>query len=76
MVQASGRTIPAGYSVWFAGFRVPVDASGRFIAEEILPEGLHTVEVAVLDPAGNGELFLRDLQLKSKDWFTVGIADT
>jgi hypothetical protein len=54
---------------------VPVDGKGGFVAEEILPEGMHTVEVAVLDKFGNGELFLRDLELKKSDWFTVGIAD-
>lgn len=74
-VQAYGSSIPPGHGVWMAGYRVPVDATGRFAAEEILPEGLHTVEVAVLDSSGNGELFLRDLALKKSDWFTVGIAD-
>ena len=58
-----------------AGYRVPVDSGGRFVAEEILPEGMHTVELAILDKFGNGELFLRDLALKESDWFTVGIAD-
>ena len=36
---------------------------------------MHSVEVAVLDESGNGELFLRDLALDKSDWFTVGIAD-
>jgi len=58
-----------------AGYAVPVDGKGRFVAEEILPEGTHAVEVAVLDQFGNGELFLRDLALKQSDWFIVGIAD-
>jgi len=74
-VQAYGMAIPKDHKVWLAGFAVPVDSKGRFIAEEILPEGIHTVEVAVLDEQGNGELFLRDLALKPSDWFTVGIAD-
>lgn len=74
-VQAHGRAIPEGHGVWLAGHAVPVDAEGRFVAEQILPEGMQSVEVAVLDPAGNGELFLRDLALKKSDWFTVGIAD-
>jgi flagellar motor protein MotB len=74
-VQAHGTAIPGGHSVWVAGYAVPVDGEGRFVAEEILPDGMHTVEVAVLDRAGNGELFLRDLALKKSDWFTVGIAD-
>ncbi len=58
-VQVHGDAIPAGHGVWMAGHAVPVDAEGRFVAEEILPQGMHTVEVAVLDPSGNGELFLR-----------------
>jgi flagellar motor protein MotB len=74
-VQASGSGIPDGHGVWMAGYAVPVDSKGEFIAEEILPEGMHTVEVAVLDPFGNGDLYLRDLALKQNDWFTVGIAD-
>jgi flagellar motor protein MotB len=74
-VQAHGTAIPAGHTVWMAGFAVPVDDQGRFVAEEILPEGMHTVEVAVLDQRGSGELFLRDLALKKSDWFTVGLAD-
>ncbi len=74
-VQAHGSAIPAGHVVWLAGYPVPVDGKGRFIAEEILPTGMHTVEVAVLDKSGNGELFLRDLALEKNDWFTVGIAD-
>lgn len=74
-VQAHGTAIPKGHGVWMAGYKVPVDGTGGFVAEEILPEGMHTVEVAVLDEFGNGELFLRDLALKKSDWFTVGIAD-
>ncbi len=74
-VLAQGSSIPAGHGVWMAGYAVPVDTEGRFVAEEILPEGVHSVEVAVLDEFGNGELFLRDLELKRNDWFTVGMAD-
>ncbi len=74
-VQVQGSAIPDGHGVWLAGHSVPVSTERRFVAEEILPEGMHTVEVAVLDRYGNGELFLRDLSLKRSDWFTVGIAD-
>ncbi|NOR65852.1 MAG: flagellar motor protein MotB, partial [Woeseiaceae bacterium] len=74
-VQAYGTAIPEGHRVWMAGYAVPVDGKGRFVAEELLPDGTHTVEVAVLDQFGNGELFLRDLELEKSDWFTVGIAD-
>jgi flagellar motor protein MotB len=74
-VRAQGTEIPEGHKVWMAGYAVPVDDKGNFVAEEILPEGMHTVEVAVLDKIGSGEVFLRDLALKKSDWFAVGIAD-
>jgi flagellar motor protein MotB len=74
-VKVRGSSIPPQHSVWVAGRPVPVDENGNFVAEEILPSGLHTVEVAVLDESGNGELFLRDLQFERNDWFYVGLAD-
>jgi flagellar motor protein MotB len=74
-VTVQGAGIPAGHSIWVAGQPVPVDDQGNFVSETILPTGLHTVEVAVLDEQGNGELFLRDLELEERDWFYVGMAD-
>ena len=74
-VLVNGSQIPAEHTVWLAGNPVPVNAQGEFVAEQIFTRGLHTVEVAVLDPEGNGELFLRDLRFAKNDWFTVGIAD-
>jgi flagellar motor protein MotB len=75
MVKVQGSGIPAGHTVWVAGHQVPVDPQGNFAAEEILPDGAHTVEVAVLDDAGNGSLYLRDLEFKRKDLFFVAMAD-
>jgi flagellar motor protein MotB len=74
-VRVQGSGIPAGHTVWVAGRQVPVDPQGGFVAEEILPAGAHTVEVAVLDAAGSGSLYLRDLEFKRKDLFYVGLAD-
>jgi len=74
-VKVRGSGIPAGHAVWVAGRQIPVDPQGNFAAEEILPTGAHSVEVAVLDDAGNGSLYLRDLELKRTDLFYVGIAD-
>jgi len=74
-VKVHGSGIPRGHTVWLGGSPVPVDESGKFVADVILPSGTHTVEVAVLDPVGNGELFLRDLELEEQDWFYVGMAD-
>ena len=74
-VSVRGENIPDDHEVWVAGRPIPVDDSGSFISEEILPEGTHTVEVAVLDKDGGGELYLRDLELEKNDWFYVGMAD-
>jgi flagellar motor protein MotB len=74
-VKVRGGGIPAGHTVWVAGRQIPTDPQGNFIAEEILPGGMHSVEVAVLDDAGNGSLYLRDLEFKRRDLFYVGMAD-
>ncbi len=74
-IKVYGDRIPEHHTVWVAGRAVPVDKDGKFVVEEILPQGKQTVEVAVLNQSGNGELFWRDLDLKRSDWFYVGIAD-
>ncbi|MDY6979775.1 MAG: OmpA family protein [Pseudomonadota bacterium] len=74
-VRVDGKAVPDGHDVWLAGQPVPVSDNGEFVAETILPGGLHSVEVSVLDEQGNGELFLRDLDMRKSDWFYVGMAD-
>src|SRR5262249_18325327 len=74
-VKVKGKGIPAGHTIWVAGRQVPVDPQGNFSAEEILPDGTHTVEVAALDDGGNGSLYLRDLEFKRRDLFYVAAAD-
>jgi uncharacterized repeat protein (TIGR01451 family) len=74
-VVVKGKGIPANHTVWVAGTPVPVDDEGNFVGEVLLPTGLHTVEVAVLDDEGNGELFLRDLEFEQNEWFYMAIAD-
>ena len=74
-VTVRGGGIAPDHTVWVAGHQVPVDANGNFIAEEVLPAGAHTVEVAVLDENGNGRLYLRDLEFKPTDRFFFGMAD-
>ena len=74
-VTVRGSGVSADSTVLVAGQATPVDPQGNFVTETILPTGQHIVEVAVLDPEGNGELYLRDLELKRNDWFYVGMAD-
>lgn len=74
-VKVFGKGVPKEHSVWFAGQSIPVSSEGEFTSEVILPDGLHTVEVSILNSSGNGELYLRDLEVKKNDWFFVGLAD-
>ncbi len=74
-VNVQGSGVPEGHEVWIAGRPIPVGEDGEFVAQEILPDGAHTVEVAVIDKEGAGELYLRDLEFESNDWFYVGMAD-
>ena len=74
-VRVFGDQVPEGYKVWFGGRELPVNKHGEFGGEFIIPSGLHTVEVAITDPQGNGHVYQRDLELKNSDWFYVGIAD-
>ncbi|HZW59782.1 MAG TPA: hypothetical protein VFE85_05760, partial [Woeseiaceae bacterium] len=74
-VSVRGSDVPAGHEVFVAGRRVPVADDGSFVSEEILPTGAHTVEVAVLDEQGAGNLYLRDLEFEPNDWFYVGMAE-
>jgi len=74
-VTINGDNIPQGHNVWLAGKQVPVNENGEFVSEELFPRGMHTIEVAVLDDEGNGELFLRDMEFAKNDWFYVAIGD-
>ncbi len=74
-VNVRGTGVAKDQEVWVAGRPIPVDRNGSFVTEEILPEGAHTVEVALVDKEGRGELYLRDLEFKENDWFYVGMAD-
>jgi uncharacterized repeat protein (TIGR01451 family) len=74
-VRIYGQDVPQGYKLWFAGRELPVAGNGEFAGEFILPSGLHTVEVAITDEAGNGNVYQRDLSLDKNGWFYVGIAD-
>ena len=74
-VTINGHNIPQGHHVWLAGKQIPVNENGEFVSEELFPRGLHTIEVAVLDAEGNGELFLRDMEFARNDWFYVGLGD-
>ncbi len=74
-ITVHGKAVPAGHEVWVMGELTPVDKKGAFVSQQIVPDTLVTADVAVLDAAGNGELYQRDLSLDQGRWYYVGIAD-
>ncbi len=70
-----GKNIPQNHKVYFAGREIPVNHSAAFVTQQIVKDGLHRVEVAMLDDHKNGLLFWRDLRFKQHDWFVVALAD-
>ena len=74
-VTASGRAIRPGESVRALGFAVPVDDSGRFVFQQLVPRRVQTGEIAISDASGQARVFRRDFDLPKRDWFLVGQAD-
>ena len=74
-VTVSGDTVPSGHAVYFMGTQIPVDKNRQFVAQQIVPNGHHTIEVATLDEQKNGALYWRQIEFKTQDWFYVGLAD-
>lgn len=74
-VTAYGSQVPSSMNVWLAGRAVPVSDGREFTAELILPVGLQKVQLSVTDQDGNGNVYLRELDLPQSDWFYVAIAD-
>lgn len=75
-ITVNGENIPSSHYVRVMGTSVPVDPSGKFVAQQILRAGKnYGVVVKVLDERGKGLQFERDLHIPANDWFLVGIAD-
>ncbi len=75
VITVNGRNLAADHRVLVMGKAVPVDARGGFVTQQIVPRGLHQVEIAVLNAKGEGRIYRRDLRLPDDDWFTVALAD-
>ncbi|GAA5786294.1 OmpA family protein [Chitiniphilus shinanonensis] len=74
-VTVSGSGVAAGQTVEVLGAPVPVDRNGRFAVRQIVPSGPQSVEVAVLDPDGQGTHYRRNLTIPDRDWFLVAMGD-
>ncbi len=75
-VTIYGSHVPAGHFVTVLGAPVPVDNENAFVVQRILPQGVHNVDVSVLDqPRGKGLHFDREINIPASEWFYVGQAD-
>lgn len=75
-VTVYGRNVPSGRSVEVFNEFIPVDDSGAFVVQRILPPGNHDVSVQVRGPDKSGGLsFSREVTIPQNDWFYVGLAD-
>lgn len=68
-ITVSGQT-GGGQQVAVMGETVPVDASGRFVMQRILPPGTHGVAISV-----DGRRLDRSVTIENSEWFATGIAD-
>lgn len=74
-VTVSGTSVPPGAEVRVLGEVVPVDRSGRFVIDRILPPGDHVVDIALARPGDKTITFKRDINIPDSEWFYVGLAD-
>jgi hypothetical protein len=57
------------------GRSVPVDASGKFVTEVVLPVGQQDVSVNLDAPNASGVTLTREIVIPRNDWFATGLAD-
>lgn len=74
-VTVYGANVPQGYSVTALGESVPVDGSGKFVIQKILPPGDHNVDVAMYEGSAERLNLSRDVNIPANDWFYVALAD-
>ena len=68
-ITVSGHS-PQGQAVTVLGEAVPVDPSGNFVVQRILPPGTHGVQIAV-----DGRRMDRSVTIEKSEWFATGILD-
>ena len=75
-VTVHGRNVPEGYTITVFDEPIPVDPSGAFVVQRILPPGDHIVDIAVDGPMkGGGLYFSRDVNIPTNEWFYVALAE-
>lgn len=68
-ITVSGHA-PPGQPVRVLGEAVPVDPSGNFVVQRILPPGTHAVAISL-----DGRAMDRSVTIQESEWFATGIVD-
>ncbi len=74
-VTVSGSDIPPGATVSVFGQNVPVTADGKFVAEQIVPEGMDKITYVIKASDGTETKVERPVEIKRADHFLVAIGD-
>ena len=74
-VTIYGNRVPEGHVVTAFGREIPLGIDRDFITQQIIKTGTHAVDISVLDSAGQGLNFSRDVLIPENEWFYVGLAD-
>lgn len=74
-VTVYGKQIPSLHSPFLFDRAVPLGINGNFVSQQILPFGEQTVCVDVLNLAGDGIKFKRDIHIKETEFFYVALGD-
>ncbi len=74
-VRVSGTDVPQGATVDLFGAAVPVSSDGKFVAEQIVPEGVNKVTYTVRAADGTESKIVRPVEIKKADRFFVAIGD-
>lgn len=69
-VTVYSEQVPPGSTVMVMGEPVPVDGTGAFVVERILPPGVQDVRVGV-----GGRTISRTVDIPQEDWFYFGMVD-
>lgn len=74
-VTLNGQNLPSGTRISVFGRPVPIGPEGRFVFEELLPPGEHSIPIRVLAPNTEPELIVRAIEIPQTDWFHIGLID-
>jgi hypothetical protein len=74
-VTVSGRNLSDGDRVQALGEDVPIDKQGRFVTRQLLPAGIHSVQVETVAANGERSQYTRNLTIERESWFYVALGE-